>query len=164
MNFFSMKQTDFYRLDNMQCYYGNKYIFILHYAQYLVLLYCRLLLRSYLGWKIIKKRKTLIFSKKRVAGLYFIKALWLTNSRCTYSVRVGPFRLGSACSVNASISLLAFVLKAEFIRFCSARLSLKCEWGQRRLESPFTTRKGERDSTRVIRRERRTVSSRATRR
>ena len=33
----------------MQYYYGNNYIIMIHYAQYLVLLYCRLLFHLYLG-------------------------------------------------------------------------------------------------------------------
>jgi len=38
-----MKQIDFYRLDDMQCSYGNNYIIMVHYAHalyYYTVVYC----------------------------------------------------------------------------------------------------------------------------
>jgi len=90
-----LQQINFYRLDDMQYYYGNNYIMMLYYSQYLVL-YCNLSFHLCLGWKTIKTRKVLIFLKKGVAALYFMKALCLTNiSQWTRLIRLGPVRFDS---------------------------------------------------------------------
>ena len=86
------------------------------------------------------------FPQKSAAGLYFIKALWLTNiSEWTRSVRLGPVRFCSArfgvqCERFHFTTQVCFPSRIGWFRFCSGRLGLLCEWGLRCLFNPCTTR------------------------
>jgi len=75
--------------------------------------------------------------------LCFVKILRLTKYQPVNTLgqaRFGYVQLGSAITVNASISQRRFVLHAESVRFCSALFGLQGEWGLRRLANPWTTR------------------------